>query len=155
VLAPGVNVTSTAPGGTYREDLEGTSFATPYVTGVVALVRARYPKLDHTAIERRIRLTADGNAGTGTGAGMVNPLLALSTIIPSESEMVAIAPDEPSPLPAGAIRRAPKEDTRGITVATWIALLSLTAVVLIALGRLVVPMGRRRGWRPGRSESGA
>ncbi|MEV6861002.1 type VII secretion-associated serine protease mycosin [Streptosporangium subroseum] len=155
VLAPGVNVTSTAPGGTYREDLEGTSFATPYVTGLAALIRARYPKLDHTAIQRRIQLTADGGSGTGTGAGMVNPLLALSAIIPSESEMVAIAPDEPSPLPAGAIRRAPAEDIRGITIATWIALLSLTAVILTALGRVVVPMGRRRGWRPDRTESGA
>ena len=43
-----MNVTSTSPGGAFREDLTGTSFATPYVTGVVALVRARYPKLDHT-----------------------------------------------------------------------------------------------------------
>jgi membrane-anchored mycosin MYCP len=155
VLAPGVNVTATSPGGAYREDLEGTSFAAPYVTGVVALVRARYPKLDHTAIQRRIQLTADGGSGTGTGEGMVNPLLALSTIIPSESEMVAIAPDEPSPLPADAIWRAPAEDVRGITIATWVALLSLTAVVLTALGRLVIPMGRRRGWRPDRTGSGA
>ncbi|MFC7648211.1 type VII secretion-associated serine protease mycosin [Streptosporangium lutulentum] len=155
VLAPGVDLTSTSPGGAFIEGLEGTSFAAAYVTGVAALVRARYPKLDRTAIQRRIQMTADGGSGTGTGEGMVNPLLALSTIIPSESEMVAIAPDEPGPLLADAIRRVPEEDVRGITIAIWVALLSLTAAILTLLGRLVVPMGRRRGWQPDRTEIGA
>ena len=87
---------------------------------------------------------------------MVNPLLALSTIIPSESEMVAIAPRRTQLRCApGAIRRAPAEDVRGITIATWVALLSLIAVILTALGRLVIPMGRRRGWQPDRTEIGA
>ncbi|WP_433365989.1 S8 family serine peptidase [Streptosporangium sp. CA-115845] len=152
VLAPGVGVTSTSPGRAYRENLEGTSFAAPYVTGVVALVRARHPALDQSAVRRRIRLTADGGAGTGTGAGMINPLLAVSAILPSES--VAIAPDEPVPLPAEAILPAPVEDARAVAIATWIALVSTVAAILAVLVRVVIPLGRRRGWRPGRVGSG-
>ncbi|WP_329428731.1 S8 family serine peptidase [Streptosporangium sp. NBC_01495] len=153
VLAPGVGITSTSPGRAYAEGLEGTSFATPYVAGVAALVRARHPRLDHLAVQRRIRLTSVGGSGTGTGAGMINPLLAVSAILPSES--VAIAPDEAAPLPADAILRAPVKDSRAIAIATWVALICLALVLLASLGRVVVPLGRRRGWRPTKAEIGA
>lgn len=152
VLAPGVDITSTSPGRAYAEGLEGTSFAAPYVAGVAALVRARHPRLDHLAVQRRIRLTAGGGAGAGTGSGMVNPLLAVSAILPSEA--LAIAPDEAAPLPADAISRVPVEDSRGIAIAAWVALLSLSLAVLALLARVVTPLGRRRGWRPARIESG-
>ncbi|MEV4381457.1 S8 family serine peptidase [Streptosporangium sp. NPDC049644] len=152
VLAPGVDITSTSPGRAYAERLEGTSFAAPYVAGVAALVRARHPGLDHLAVQRRIRLTAGGGAGAGTGSGMINPLLAVSAILPSET--VAIAPDEAAPLPADVIPRVPVEDSRGIAIAAWVALVSLSLAVLAVLVRLVIPLGRRRGWRPARIESG-
>ncbi|MFI6450099.1 S8 family serine peptidase [Streptosporangium amethystogenes] len=152
VLAPGVDITSTSPGRAYAEGLEGTSFAAPYVAGVAALVRARHPGLDHLAVQRRIRLTAGGGAGAGTGSGMINPLLAVSAILPSEA--VAIAPDEAAPLPADAIPRVPVEDSRGIAIAAWVALASLSLAALAVLSRVVTPLGRRRGWRPARIQSG-
>ncbi|MEU0480972.1 S8 family serine peptidase [Streptosporangium sp. NPDC006013] len=152
VLAPGVDLTSTSPGRAYSEGLEGTSFAAPYVAGVVALVRARHPGLDHLAVHRRIKLTAGGGSGVGTGEGVINPLLAVSAILPSES--VAIAPDEAAPLPADAIPRVPAEDSHGIAVAAWVALFSLSLALLAVLARVVTPLGHRRGWRPARIESG-
>ena len=48
VAAPGSNIYSTALGGGY-EYRSGTSMATPYVAGLAALVRARYP--DYTTVE--------------------------------------------------------------------------------------------------------
>ncbi|MEU4830412.1 S8 family serine peptidase [Streptosporangium sp. NPDC023615] len=147
VLAPGRDVTSTWVGRTYREDLEGTSFAAPYVAGVAALVRARHPKLDNVRIRRRIELTADGGTGAGTGAGMVNPLLAVSAILPSEQ--VALAPREAAPLPPDAVRPAPARDAVAVSRALWVALGALAAGVLVTVAGIAVPMGRRRGWRPG------
>jgi hypothetical protein len=123
------------------------------VTGVVALVRARYPELTNEEVGRRIALTADGGSGTGTGAGMVNPLLAVSAILPSET--VALAPQEPAPLAPDAIRPAPEEDARSISIATRVALFSLAAAILITLGSITIPLGRRRGWRSGPMENGS
>ncbi|MEU8036064.1 S8 family serine peptidase [Streptosporangium sp. NPDC049078] len=147
VLAPGRNVTSTWAGRTYREDLEGTSFAAPYVAGVVALVRARHPGLDNVRVRRRVELTADGGAGAGTGAGMVNPLLAVSAILPSEQ--VALAPRLAAPLPGNVVRPAPPEDSRAVSISIWVALGALVVGVLVTVAGIAIPMGRRRGWRPG------
>ncbi len=151
VLAPGRNVTSTWAGRAYRENLEGTSFAAPYVAGVVALVRARHPGLDNVRVRRRVELTANGGSGAGTGAGMVNPLLAVSAILPSEQ--VALAPRQAAPLPGNAVRPAPPEDSRAISISLWVALGSLVVGVLVTVAGVAVPMGRRRGWRPGSTEN--
>ena len=149
VLAPGAGITSTWPGGAYRQDLEGTSYAAPYVAGVAALVRARHPELDNVRVRRRIEITADGASGAGTGAGMVNPMLAVSEILPSE--VVAIAPRQQGPLPPSIITKATPPDQRAITVSVGVAVIALLVAALVTTASLVIPMGRRRGWRPGRT----
>ncbi|MEV0236478.1 S8 family serine peptidase [Nonomuraea sp. NPDC050786] len=147
VLGPGQEISSTWTGKGYQSKLEGTSYAAPYVAGVAALVRARFPNLDQVRVRRRIMLTADGASGKGTGAGMVNPFLAVTMLLPSEQ--VAVAAPVPPPLPASAVRKAVPPDSRSMEVATAVAAggLSLTAVVMAFW--MIVPMGRRRGWRAG------
>jgi subtilisin family serine protease len=80
LAAPGVNIVSTLPNDSYG-DLSGTSMATPYVTGTVALVEAAHPTwsmsqvidavLDHT--------TADPSlSGEVTTGGVVNAAAAVA-----------------------------------------------------------------------------
>src|SRR5229473_3657293 len=44
LVAPGVEVTTTWPGGGYRQ-LTGNSFACPYIVGIIALIKEAYPNL--------------------------------------------------------------------------------------------------------------
>jgi membrane-anchored mycosin MYCP len=77
--------------------LQGTSFASPYVAGVVALVRERFPHLTARQVMDRIKATAQhpGNVDgrdRKVGAGMINPVAALTTVLPAE-EPGAKAPE--------------------------------------------------------------
>lgn len=57
VVAPGVNIYSTVPGGAYTIK-SGTSMATPYVTGLAAMLKAANPKLNADQIQTIITNTA-------------------------------------------------------------------------------------------------
>jgi hypothetical protein len=87
VTAPGVNVTSAYPGAfpySYDPAQNGTSFAAAFVSGVAALVRAAYPRLNAGQVVARIEVTAHGAAGPGTGHGLVDPVRAVTAILPAE-----------------------------------------------------------------------
>ncbi|WP_214411981.1 S8 family serine peptidase [Sphaerisporangium fuscum] len=147
VLAPGTEITSTWTGSAYRQDLSGTSYAAPYVAGVAALVRARHPELDNVRVRRRIEITADG--ASGKTPGIVNPLLAVTKILPSE--VVAIAPRQPAALPSGIVSKAPAPDTETINRSVGVAMIAMLAAALVSAAGLVIPLGRRRRWKPGRT----
>ncbi|MFD1931554.1 MULTISPECIES: type VII secretion-associated serine protease mycosin [Nonomuraea] len=148
VMAPGQGIISTWPGGLFMDEMEGTSFAAPYVAGVAALVRSRFPRLNQEQVRRRIEVTADGALGNGTGAGVVNPLLAVTSVLPTEQ--VELAPPLPPPLAESAIAKTPPVDWRTITVAVIVAVSALALAGVVLTTRLVAPLGKRRGWRPGR-----
>jgi hypothetical protein len=87
VIAPGVNVTSAYPGtfpDAYNQDQSGTSFAAAYISGVVALVRATHPRLNPAQVVARIEATARGSTGPGTGYGMVDPVRAVTAVLPGD-----------------------------------------------------------------------
>jgi membrane-anchored mycosin MYCP len=157
VTAPGVNVTSTTPGG--YQAYNGTSFATAYVSGVVALVRSRYPRMNGPEVVKRIEETADGNTGPGTGNGLVNPLLAVTAIL---APAVAQSP-LPTPRPrAVPVERAPLPDLAARSTALEVVAGALGLAALVAIGAVVIRAGRRRRRGAGgvqhgdaRAESGA
>src|SRR5690606_21172543 len=145
-------IVSTWTGKSYMSGLEGTSFAAPYVAGVAALVRARFPGLDEEAVRQRLVATADGTLGKGTGAGMVNPWQALTAILPNEEgHTPVVAPPPPSPLPADVVAKAPPVDRQAIDIASGVAVTAIFAAFLVLAARVLIPLGRRRGWRPGKS----
>jgi subtilisin family serine protease len=57
VAAPGDGILSTVPGGLYGT-WRGTSMAAPFVAGEVALVRARFPKLNNKDTVRHVERTS-------------------------------------------------------------------------------------------------
>ena len=147
VTAPGVNVTSTTPGG--YQAYNGTSFATAFVSGVAALVRARYPKMSGPDVVKRIEQTADGSTGPGTGNGLVNPLLAVTAIL---APAVAQSPlPTPRPRPV-SVERAPLPDLAARTTALQVVAGALGLAALVAIGAVVIREGRRRRWRAGRAQ---
>jgi membrane-anchored mycosin MYCP len=148
VTAPGESLTSACPGGYQVGDLNGTSYATAFVSGVAALVRARFPRLTGPQVVARIKATANGAAGPGTGGGLINPVLALTSLTVSAT---------PSPSPttrprAVAVAKAPPPDLAVRRAAFEVAAGALGAAALVTIGALVITQGRRRRWRAGRTE---
>ncbi|MFI5779327.1 type VII secretion-associated serine protease mycosin [Nocardia sp. NPDC051570] len=97
VAAPGSNLMSldSTPDGTGLVDgtpqangqvapVNGTSFSSAFVAGLAALVRARYPELSAAQVIDRIVRTAHapGNGHDARlGAGMIDPVAALSAVV--------------------------------------------------------------------------
>jgi type VII secretion-associated serine protease mycosin len=134
VAAPAVDIVSTSPAGQYTRDT-GTSDATAIVSGVVALVRAKYPTLPAPEVVRRITATATDKGKPGRdpefGYGIVNPVAALTAELP---------PPSPS---AARKTSAPPTEGGGRTGASWAV--GTAAVAAILIGGLI--LARRRAAR--------
>lgn len=120
VAAPGTKITSLDPSqgsdklanqvveDGKQQDIQGTSFAAPYVAGVAALVRAQFPNLNAYQVMHRIEATAQHPGAPGgrdnyIGYGVVNPVAALTAIVPEEEGIPAAQPEQlPSGLPPAA-----------------------------------------------------
>jgi type VII secretion-associated serine protease mycosin len=153
VAAPGAGIVAPAPTGDgYVRDVGGTSFATPYVSGVAALVRSYRPRLHAAEVVERITATAD-RPGSGPddelGHGVVNLYQAVTALLPTSSRAPAARAEKPPP-PDDV--RDPLRRTKN--TALLIAGGGAVLVVVAALAAAVLPPGRRRGWRPLRRRAG-
>lgn len=149
LVAPGEDVVSIGPRGPGHWQGSGTSYAAPFVSGTVALVRAYRPGLSAAQIRHRLQATADLPAAelpdALLGWGVVNPMAALATVLPEEGKAGAVA-GEAQRAVAPDLRRSPEV---GPFLAAGVALVLLAAAggaVLAVLG----PAGHRRRWRPAR-----
>jgi membrane-anchored mycosin MYCP len=150
VTAPGADVTGAWPGTfphAYNPDDSGTSFATPFVAGVVALVRAYNPRLSATQVVQRIKATADGAAGPGTGNGMVNPVQAITAVQTTGS----LSAGSGTHRGQVSIIRAAAPDRPARLRAMVIAAGAFGGAALVIIALIVIPAGRRRRWQPGRT----
>jgi hypothetical protein len=129
LVAPGVAVTTSAPGGRYLAQ-SGTSVAAAQVAGVAALVLQAHPTWAPQIVQGALVGTATAAAGTGDGpaaveaqgAGVVSPAGAVA------ASLVA----EPSSLSFGLARAPSVKVSRVLTLANTS---SSTAHVSIALSR--------------------
>jgi membrane-anchored mycosin MYCP len=144
VTAPGVNVTSAYPGtfpAAYDAVQNGTSFAAAFVSGVVALVRSAHPGLNAAQVVARIEATAHGGTGPGTGHGMVDPVRAVTAVLPAEQ--ASTARDQATAAPSGI-------STRTVALAAIAGAFGLVVVVLTA----VLVIRRRQGTGPSGRHAG-
>ncbi len=118
----------------------GTSFSAAYVSGVAALVRAKYPGLSAHQVINRILQTAHNpprGVDNQVGYGVVDPVAALTFNVPPGDRLAPgaqsrlIVPAEPPPPP----------DHRARNVALVFAGLVIAAVVIASL---VARAGRER-----------
>jgi membrane-anchored mycosin MYCP len=162
IAAPGEAITSVDPGqggGTGLANLyappgsnaqpgpiQGTSFAAPYVAGVVALVRARFPHLSAREVMHRIEVTAQHPTGPDgrdnqVGYGIIDPVAALTAAIPGQNGV----PAERTGVVPAQLPREPAKDWTPMRV----ALIGTAVGVVLLLGTLFVVRTVRRRRRFG------
>ncbi|MFC7919761.1 type VII secretion-associated serine protease mycosin [Streptomyces cinereoruber] len=148
VAAPGVDIVSTVPGGGQCVD-NGTSFSAPYVAGVAALLRAKYPKWTPAQIVARIEQTAVRSVNghdNHVGWGVVDPVRALADLPgtpPSSPTPDPGPPKPPAPEPARlALSETPQE--RSERLATYALGIGGVLVAVVAGTATVIRDSRRR-----------
>lgn len=128
VVAPGTQVAALGISGTGEVSASGTQYATAFVAGEVALVRARYPRLTAAQVIRRIEATADQIGGTSPdpqyGWGLIDPGASVTRVIPDEGRVAA----PQAALPGPGLAPGPRNAAFII-----IAVVSLAAVILLML----------------------
>jgi hypothetical protein len=144
VAAPGVLVASDWPGGGFSPQNNGTSFAAAFVSGEAALIRSAARGMTAAQVVNRIESTADGTTGAHSGAGIINPVQAVTAVLPSQTTPASAA-GQPVSIPA-----LPHANSFARTVAVSVAAGGFAAALLVVVIAVVLPRGRRRGWRPGR-----
>jgi len=105
----------------------GTSFSTAIVSGVAALVRAKYPQLSaHQIINRLIHTARSPGGGVNNqiGYGVVDPVAALTWDVPDGSV---------PPKASGSPLKVPPAPTPRDMTPVWVAAAGLGGALLIAL----------------------
>jgi serine protease len=109
LAAPGFDVASTVPNGYAVGD--GTSFASPMVAGVAALVRAQNPALTQAQVGDRLRAAARDAGPRGFdpyfGFGVLDAARALGAPFTADLPFPALGPGEPNDVPERAVRIDP------------------------------------------------
>ena len=146
VSAPGVRIVSSVPNyRTYQSDhggttgyaaFSGTSQATPYVTGLAALLLGIDPTLNVTQLLARLRTTSDdlGVAGVDTafGAGRVNALRAATATLPVTAATYSARYDTSG---------APRSATAGTSFLANVRITNASPVTWLAAGPNPIRLG--------------
>ncbi|HZK60021.1 MAG TPA: S8 family serine peptidase, partial [Cryobacterium sp.] len=127
VAAPSEQLVGVVPGGAYVQ-WSGTSAAAPIVSGLVALVRAAYPRLDAAGVMNRIIATANPNGHAVPspiyGNGLIDAAAAVTASVPTSAAQTPTAllkewihlhrradtTPTPTPQPTTSAPVAPRQD---------------------------------------------
>jgi type VII secretion-associated serine protease mycosin len=149
VAAPGVDMLSTVPGSGQCVD-NGTSFAAPYVSGLVALLRGAHPLWKAAQVRAWIEQTAQRtrrDPDPFVGWGVVDPVKAVTkapevapfAAVPDAPVQLASAPIVPRPVGLGETQA----DRDGRT-ATYVLGIGALLVALLIGGGVVLRDHRRK-----------
>lgn len=150
VAAPGEAMVSLDPSGSGLVDgltsfdrelpISGTSYAAPVVSGLAALVRARFPELTARQVMARIEATAHRRGGGWSpvvGNGMIDPQAALSTDPTSTGAPAPAADARPLTVPVPPPISGGRSPSR-------IALLGAGLCATVVVGALAISAARSR-----------
>jgi serine protease len=147
LAAPGVDITVSRVGSVSSGS--GTSDSTALVSGVVALVRARYPNLNAASVINRLVKTAKQPGGSGRnpqyGFGVVDPVGALTAEVPAvdKNPLGSLVPgqDGSTTSPTTTAQAAPVSSGSS---SLWVILLGVGAVLVIGVIVLVIVLATRK-----------
>ncbi|MBB5940033.1 type VII secretion-associated serine protease mycosin [Streptomyces zagrosensis] len=146
VAAPGVDIVSTVPGNGQCVD-NGTSFSAPYVAGVAALLRAKYPDWEEHEVVAWIKQTADRSINgrdNNVGWGVVDPVRALSgRTRPVSAPTPDRAPGQQSAPEPARLTFGETAQERRERLATY-ALGATAVTVAVIVGTAIILRDRRR-----------
>jgi membrane-anchored mycosin MYCP len=149
VTAPGEAIIAGWTPGIYSS-VQGTSFAAPVVSGVVALLKQAHPTWTAAQFVKQVMATADpapgGKNSKAYGAGVVDPVRALSELPAFGAAFKnpnAPMKDEDPQVVAARERAAQRK-----AQALWLALGGVALTVIILLSSSILHNGSRRRWHP-------
>ena len=149
ISAPGAEIIVPRPISGYGLE-SGTSFAAPLVAATAALIFQRFPGIKAKEVIRRLLATADpapgGRRSSGYGAGIVNPVRAVTEVIDDAAPVPPRALGAPAVDPVQA--RAAAEQARLRERALWVSAIGIVAALLAVALMIALPAGIRRKWRP-------
>ncbi|OGM20610.1 hypothetical protein A2771_01465 [Candidatus Woesebacteria bacterium RIFCSPHIGHO2_01_FULL_38_26b] len=109
VASPGVSIYSTYGSG--YEYLSGTSMATPFVSGLAALIKAKNPAFSNSQIRGKLESSSDAISGTGFywTYGRINACKALDCILGVTPTLSPTSSPTPriSPMPSSVMTLTP------------------------------------------------
>lgn len=150
ICAPGEEIVTTARGNQY-DKVEGSSASTAIVSGAVALVRAKFPKLSAAEVIHRITATADDIGPPGRddecGYGELNIVKALTADVPpldgaSASPSASGTASAPTEAPTSGNAAPPATENKSSSTPLIVGVV----IVVLVIGALVgfVAIRRRR-----------
>ncbi|WP_300017191.1 type VII secretion-associated serine protease mycosin [Pseudonocardia sp.] len=147
VAGPGTAIRSLAVGGGVTADpVSGTSFSTPWVAGLAALVRERYPELTAAQVVDRILATArrpPGGRDDRLGHGALDPVAALTAEPAVLTPPGAVRTDPPTARLAGTTPVAPQPPPPPVDLVAVAGLLAAAACAAATVRRRPTGAGPR------------
>jgi len=144
VAAPGSNIVIPSRQSGYTTD-SGTSFATPFVTGTVALMMRAFPALTPLQLRNRLEATADPPPVTVPsnryGYGIVDPYLALTSVRDDSAPPPSAA--AVAPLPAPVRPQPPDRHLQHVALGAGLGLVGLAVLAGLAVVAFRRPGARR------------